>query len=121
MLLCLQVIELTQVTSGADIWSVGCLIIELLTGYPPYYDLQPMSALFRIVQDDHPVLPEGSSAQLLDFLLKCFQKVGSTRLWCMGHPAGCAGACAGDCFTTTGHGDSSRTITSCAQHIKWFF
>jgi serine/threonine protein kinase len=47
---CLQVIEMTQVTPASDIWSVGCLIIELLTGYPPYYDLQPMSALFRIVQ-----------------------------------------------------------------------
>ena len=46
----LQVIEMTQVTPASDIWSVGCLIIELLTGYPPYYDLQPMSALFRIVQ-----------------------------------------------------------------------
>lgn len=45
-----QVIEMTQVTSSSDIWSVGCLIIELLTGLPPYYDLQPMSALFRIVQ-----------------------------------------------------------------------
>lgn len=45
-----QVIEMTQVTAASDIWSVGCLILELLTGYPPYYDLQPMSALFRIVQ-----------------------------------------------------------------------
>ena len=45
-----QVIEMTQVTSSSDIWSVGCLIIELLTGYPPYYDHQPMSALFRIVK-----------------------------------------------------------------------
>jgi serine/threonine protein kinase len=41
---------MTQVTPASDIWSVGCLIIELLTGYPPYFDLQPMSALFRIVQ-----------------------------------------------------------------------
>lgn len=41
---------MTQVTAASDIWSVGCLILELLTGYPPYYDLQPMSALFRIVQ-----------------------------------------------------------------------
>ena len=41
---------MTCVTPAADIWSVGCLAIELLTGQPPYYDLQPMSALFRIVQ-----------------------------------------------------------------------
>ncbi len=45
-----EVIEMTCVTAAADIWSVGCLAIELLTGQPPYFDLQPMSALFRIVQ-----------------------------------------------------------------------
>ncbi len=45
-----EVIEMTSVTAAADIWSVGCLSIELLTGQPPYFDLQPMSALFRIVQ-----------------------------------------------------------------------
>jgi serine/threonine protein kinase len=70
-----QVIEMTQVTPASDIWSVGCLIVELLTGYPPYYDLQPMSALFRIVQDAHPPLPDAISPLLEDLLLKCFQKV----------------------------------------------
>ncbi|WIA33289.1 hypothetical protein OEZ86_006429 [Tetradesmus obliquus] len=74
-----EVIEMTQVTPASDIWSVGCLIIELLTGYPPYYDLQPMSALFRIVQDHHPPLPENVSPLLDDFLLKCFQKDPSAR------------------------------------------
>lgn len=69
-----EVIEMTQVTAASDIWSVGCLIIELLTGYPPYFDLQPMSALFRIVQDEHPPLPEVVSPAMEDFLLKCFNK-----------------------------------------------
>ena len=45
-----QVIEMTSVSSASDIWSVGCLAIELLTGSPPYSELQPMSALFRVVQ-----------------------------------------------------------------------
>jgi serine/threonine protein kinase len=49
-----EVIELTSVTPAADIWSVGCLAVELLTGQPPYFDLQPMSALFRIVQARAP-------------------------------------------------------------------
>eukprot|EP00775_Hariotina_reticulata_P013544 gene13544-13671_t len=74
-----EVIEMTQVTPASDIWSVGCLIIELLTGYPPYYDLQPMSALFRIVQDGHPPLPDSVSPLLDDFLLQCFQKDPSAR------------------------------------------
>lgn len=46
----LQVIEMSGVCAASDIWSVGCTVIELLTCVPPYYELQPMPALFRIVQ-----------------------------------------------------------------------
>ncbi|KAJ0565902.1 putative protein kinase STE-STE-Pl family [Helianthus annuus] len=45
-----EVIEMSGVCTASDIWSVGCIVIELLTGAPPYYDLQPMPALFKIVQ-----------------------------------------------------------------------
>jgi len=74
-----EVIEMTEVTAGSDVWSVGCLVVELLTGHPPYYELQPMSALFRIVQDVHPPLPEGISTHMEDFLLLCFQKEARQR------------------------------------------
>lgn len=69
-----EVIEMTSVTAAADIWSVACLSIELLTGQAPYYDLQPMSALFRIVQDEHPPLPEDISPGMHNMLLQCFNK-----------------------------------------------
>lgn len=46
-------------------------------GCPPYYDLQPMSALYNIVQDLHPPLPADISSGMRDFLLRCFQKVGA--------------------------------------------
>ena len=65
---------MTSVTAAADIWSVACLSIELLTGQAPYYDLQPMSALFRIVQDEHPPLPEDISPGMHNMLLQCFNK-----------------------------------------------
>lgn len=61
--------------AAADIWSVGCLALELLTGAPPYFDLQPVSALFRIVRDPVPPLPDSLSLEMRDFLLLCFQKV----------------------------------------------
>lgn len=61
-------------TSACDIWSLGCTVIELVTGSPPYYDLEPMQALYRVVQDPFPPLPTGISDELRDFLNKCFQK-----------------------------------------------
>jgi serine/threonine protein kinase len=56
-----EVIQLSGATTASDIWSLGCTAIELLDGRPPYHNLQPMPALFRIVDDDHPPLPEGAS------------------------------------------------------------
>lgn len=56
-----EVIELAGPTTASDIWSLGCTVIELLEGKPPYHQLQPMPALFRIVNDDHPPLPEAAS------------------------------------------------------------
>lgn len=41
--------------------SLGCTIIELLTGKPPYWDAGAMSALFKMVACEHPPLPEGIS------------------------------------------------------------
>jgi serine/threonine protein kinase len=69
-----EIIELNGATTKSDIWSVGCTVIELITGSPPYYELTPMSALFRIVQDEYPPLPDGISPGLKDFLTQCFQK-----------------------------------------------
>jgi len=75
-----EVIEMSGApTNKSDIWSVGCTVIELLTGSPPYFDLQPMPALFRIVQDDHPALPAGASTELESFLLRCFAKDPAQR------------------------------------------
>ena len=74
-----EVIEMSGVTEKSDIWSVGCTAIELLTSSPPYFDLQPMSAMFRIVQDDFVPLPSDVSEAMLDFLQQCFNKEPKLR------------------------------------------
>lgn len=71
-----EVVELKTVTTASDVWSLGCLAVELVMGQPPYHELQPLSALYNIVQDPHPPLPPGISASMRDFLLECFRKVG---------------------------------------------
>ena len=75
-----EVIEQSGATTASDIWSVGCTVIELLEGKPPYHFLDPMPALFRIVQDDCPPIPEGASPVVKDFLYHCFQKDVNLRI-----------------------------------------
>lgn len=56
-----EVIEQSGASTASDVWSVGCVIVELLEGKPPYGDLAPMQALWRIVQDESMRIPEGAS------------------------------------------------------------
>lgn len=75
-----EIIQLSGANPASDIWSVGCTVIELLQGKPPYHNLAAMPALFAIVNDDHPPLPEGISAAARDFLMQCFQKDPNLRV-----------------------------------------
>ncbi|KAI7850692.1 kinase-like domain-containing protein [Circinella umbellata] len=69
-----EVIELKGASTKSDIWSLGCTLIELVTGKPPYADMIAMSAMFRIVEDNYPPLPSNISQDMHSFLLCCFQK-----------------------------------------------
>ncbi|CAG8648424.1 11051_t:CDS:2, partial [Paraglomus brasilianum] len=74
-----EVIELKGASTASDIWSLGCTIIELLTGKPPYADLMAMTTLFRIVEDECPPIPSTISSELDDFLRLCFRKNSAAR------------------------------------------
>ncbi|KAG7136653.1 Cytokinesis protein sepH like [Verticillium longisporum] len=75
-----EIIQLSGASPASDIWSVGSTVIELLQGKPPYHNLAAMPALFAIVNDDHPPLPEGISPASRDFLMQCFQKDPNLRV-----------------------------------------
>ncbi|XP_077240206.1 mitogen-activated protein kinase kinase kinase NPK1-like isoform X3 [Tasmannia lanceolata] len=61
---------------SADIWSVGCTVIEMATGKPPWsQQYQEVAALFHVgTTKSHPPIPEHLSLEANDFLLKCLQK-----------------------------------------------
>ncbi|XP_021750350.1 mitogen-activated protein kinase kinase kinase NPK1-like isoform X1 [Chenopodium quinoa] len=70
-----EVILQTGHNFSADIWSVGCTIIEMATGKPPWCQYQEVQALFHIgTTKSHPPIPEHLSADAKDFLIKCLQK-----------------------------------------------
>jgi mitogen-activated protein kinase kinase kinase len=43
-----EVVKQTSYTSKADIWSVGCLVVEMLTGTHPWAELTQMQAIYRV-------------------------------------------------------------------------
>ena len=46
------------------------MILMFFLGSPPYFHLGTMQALFKMVEDAHPPIPEGYSSDLNDFLFK---------------------------------------------------
>ncbi|PIA28381.1 hypothetical protein AQUCO_07000010v1 [Aquilegia coerulea] len=65
----------------ADIWAVGCTVIEMATGSAPWPDVtDPVSALYRIAfTTDVPEVPSFLSEQAKDFLDKCLRRDSKQR------------------------------------------
>ncbi|KAJ6974376.1 mitogen-activated protein kinase kinase kinase ANP1-like [Populus alba x Populus x berolinensis] len=66
---------------SADIWSVGCTVIEMATGKPPWsQQYQEVAALFYIGSTkSHPEIPGHLTPEAKDFLLKCLHKEPNMR------------------------------------------
>lgn len=75
-----EIIQMEGAQPSSDIWSVGCVVIELMTGKPPYFDMPQMSAMFKIAEsDDPPPFPDGITPDLTDFLTLCFERDAAKR------------------------------------------
>ncbi|KAL9925896.1 STKc_myosinIII_N_like and MYSc_Myo21 domain-containing protein ninaC [Glossina fuscipes fuscipes] len=70
-----------EITSRADVWSLGITTIELTDGKPPFADMHPSRALFQIVRNPPPTLlrPTNWSQQINDFIAECLEKNPENR------------------------------------------
>ncbi|CAA7053275.1 unnamed protein product [Microthlaspi erraticum] len=76
-----EVILQTGHSFSADIWSVGCTVIEMVTGKAPWsQQYKEVAAIFFIgTTKSHPPIPDILSSDAKDFLLKCLQEEPNLR------------------------------------------
>ncbi|XP_027044730.1 mitogen-activated protein kinase kinase kinase 2-like [Pocillopora damicornis] len=66
----------------ADIWSVGCTVVEMLTGRPPLGDLEPAAAIFHIgSKPTVPKLPKETSKATKDLIAAALTWKPQKRPW----------------------------------------
>lgn len=73
-----EVVRQTAYTRKADIWSLGCLIVEMFTGSHPHPSCTQLQAIFKIgsaerPNDARPEMPESCSPEARAFLEKTFE------------------------------------------------
>ncbi|KAI0306449.1 hypothetical protein B0F90DRAFT_1915460 [Multifurca ochricompacta] len=74
-----EVVKQVAYTKKVDIWGVGCLIVEMLTGEHPWAQLNPMQAIFKLTSNidrlfsAKPPIPSDISADAQNFLDLCFE------------------------------------------------
>jgi mitogen-activated protein kinase kinase kinase len=69
-----EVVKQTSYTRKADIWSLGCLVVEMMTGTHPFPDCTQLQAIFKIGgAKASPTIPENASDEAKQFLAQTFE------------------------------------------------
>ncbi|KAI1335735.1 kinase-like domain-containing protein [Xylariaceae sp. FL0016] len=69
-----EVVKQTSYTRKADIWSLGCLVVEMMTGSHPFPDCSQLQAIFKIGGGKAaPTIPDNASPEAVEFLTRTFE------------------------------------------------
>jgi len=65
-----EVINSEEYSNRCDVWSIGCFAIEIVSGKPPFDELNDIACLLKMAEGKPP-LPTDTSSDCTDFLTHC--------------------------------------------------
>ncbi|XWS75614.1 hypothetical protein CRYUN_Cryun01aG0106200 [Craigia yunnanensis] len=69
-----------KISAALDIWSLGCIVLEMITGKLPWEYQNLMDLAIKIGFAEYPPkIPKTMSSTGKDFLMKCFERDPSKR------------------------------------------
>lgn len=77
-----EILRNEKLDFSSDVWSLGCTIIEMKTGRPPWGDkiVNPIAAVWKIAHtEERPPFPAEFSEEGIDFLERCLDRIPSKR------------------------------------------
>ena len=74
-------VELGLIEAPLDIWSLGCIVVEMVTGLLAWDPIPDEETLMYalVVEKQVPKIPDRASEECQDFLNKCFLRDPSER------------------------------------------
>ncbi|KAJ1646883.1 mitogen-activated protein kinase kinase kinase [Coemansia asiatica] len=78
----------SRYTEAADIWSLGCVVVQMWSGRPPWDELQEPQVFFKLGRGQAPPIPDDLTEHGLEFCKNCFaadpaQRWSAGQLACM--------------------------------------
>jgi serine/threonine protein kinase len=67
-----EVIKGKGYSAKVDIWSLGCVALEMLSGSHPWTKFNEMQALWRLGKENSPPVPQDLPEMAKEFLESCF-------------------------------------------------
>ena len=69
-------------TLKADIWSLGCTVLEMATRRSPFGVLEPQMALLKLMKGQAPPIPDNLQEDMRNFISQCLQVEAQLRPTC---------------------------------------
>lgn len=77
-----EVLKCEEYGVKSDIWSIGCTVVEMVTGKPPWPECESMwAAVYKIANSKGlpPNIPKDLPKDMMSFLERCFERTPAKR------------------------------------------